>query len=245
MYLGPIKLYLVAGAENAQAMFKSSTVMSSDAFMIRVVATVWDASPEDVVKFANDKSGRLKTPAPGAEETPSDERYWAGMHRVMHENLARMQPTNMLAETYYREYSKRLEKFHVGEWKMVSMLQFLKRDIAEAAIISLCGTKILEIAPDLVSLLWDFDEVTGSLTRGLPRWIDREAWKRSDRFKSALARYLDSAWTNFDWSGPDADADWDPHFGSRFLREMARWAKDSKFTPRTSAGVVGVTGVFA
>ncbi|KAK1975134.1 cytochrome P450 [Colletotrichum cereale] len=245
MYLGPIKLYLVAGAQNTQAMFRSSTAMSSDAFMIRVVATVWDASPEDVAKFANDKSGRLKAPASGAEDTPPEERYWAGMHHVMHEYLARMHPTNKLAETYYREYAKRLERFPVGERITTNVLGFLKKDIAEAAITALCGTKILELAPDLVTLLWDFDEASGSLTRGLPRWIDREAWKRSDRFKTALSRYLDAAWANYDWSGPDVDADWDPHFGSRFLREMAKWAKESRFTARTSAGVVGVTGVFA
>ncbi|KAK2039828.1 hypothetical protein LZ31DRAFT_587526 [Colletotrichum somersetense] len=196
MYLGPIKLYLVVGAQNVRAMFKSSAAMSSDAFMIRVVATVWDASPGDVAKFASDKSGRLKVPAPGAEDTPPEARYWAGMHHLMHAHLARMHPTNKLAETYYREYAKHLERFPVGERVTRNVLGFLNNDIAEAAITSLCGTRILEVAPDLV-------------------------WKRSDRFKAALSRYLDAAWDSSDWSGPDADADW------------------------ASAGVVNVTGVFA
>ena len=245
MYLGSVKLYLVAGANNVQSIFKSPVSMSSDAFMIRVIATVWDASPDDVAKFANDKSGRLKTPVMKGDDTPPEKRYWAGMHHVMHEHLARMQPTNKLAEKYCQEFSKRVERFPMGQWTTVCMLQLLKADIAEAAIVSLCGTRILELAPNIVSLLWDFDEASSSLTRGLPRFIYREAWRRSDRFKAELTRYLESAWKEFDWNGPDADSDWDPHFGSRFLREMAKWAKESEFTPRTSAGVVGVTGVFA
>ncbi|KAK2051058.1 hypothetical protein LY76DRAFT_677561 [Colletotrichum caudatum] len=155
MYLGPIKLYLVAG-------------------------------------FASDKSGRLKVPAPGAEDTPPEARYWAGMNNLMHAHLACMYLTNKLAETYYREYAKHLERFPVGERVMRNVLGFLNNDIAEAAITSLCGTRILEVAPDL----------TPTLTRICT---------------------LDPA----------------------SLREMAKWAMESKFTARASAGVVDVTGVFA
>jgi len=237
-------MYMVTGAQNVQSFFRSSSSISPDSFTLRMMATLWNATPADLAKFTNDKSGRLKTPAPGTEATPPQERYWAGFHHTLHEYLARTHSTNRLGEEYYQHFSRHLERFPEGEWAEVELLNFLRKDMAEAAITSLIGPKVFELSPDYLQLLWEYDDVAAKLVWGLPRWMDRESWKRSDRFLGATGKWLDAAWANFDWDGPDADADWEENFGSRWAREMAKWMKSCNFGPRTSAGIMSATGVF-
>ncbi len=239
-----MKVYLITGAQNVQAMFRTSAGVSSDKFMIIMMETLWGSTTEDLAKFVNDKSGRLKVPAPGTEDRPEKERYWAGFHRVLHEYIARTHETNKLAESYQQLFTERLERFPVGEWHMVGIFEFLRKHMVEAAIVSLAGPRILELNPDFVKLLWDFDEIAASLAFGPPRWMNREAWNKRDRFRAACARYLEAAWSDFDWNGPDADADWEPNFGSRYSRELAKWMKEIGLTMETSSGLVASTSIF-
>jgi len=211
--------------------------------MLIVMDNFWGASKEDIDKFAHDKSGRLKSPAPGWEQTPETERYWAGMHSIMHEYLSRTVHTNKLAETYYGFLSQRLQRFPLGEWADVRILHFLRQDMAMAATTSLLGARMFEVNPDMLDLLWEFDAALTLIGFGPPKWMFRDAWRKRDRFNSAIARYLDAAWANFDPSGPDADADWEENFGSRFTRELALWMKRSNFSRSTSAGLLGTLGV--
>ncbi|MCJ1389519.1 hypothetical protein MMC18_002376 [Xylographa bjoerkii] len=44
-----------------------------------------------------------------------------------------------------------------------------------------------------------------------------------------MRKYVDAAWANFDWNGPAADADWEPHFGARVCRELVKWLRESGF----------------
>lgn len=243
-HLGPMKVYIIAGSRNVQAMFRTSTSVSSDKFMILVMETLWGATKEDLAKFVNDKSGRLKTPAPGTEKTPDDRRYWAGFHHVMHEYLARTQEANTLARSFQRLFGDQLEKYPIGEWATVHVFKFLRKEMAEAAIVSLAGPRILRLNPNFLKEFWDFDEVAASLAWGLPKWMNRAALNKRDRVRAACARYLEAAWAGFDWSGPDADSDWEENFGSRFMRELARWMKESGLSLETSSGIVATAGMF-
>ncbi len=244
-YLGLNKVYFVIGAQNVQAMFRTSNSISSDKFMIFIMENLWGSTQEDLAKFANDKSGRLSTPAHGAEKTPEKERYWASFHRLVHNYLARTHEANMLARTYERLFAERLERFPLHSWSTVRILDFLRKDMTESAIVSLVGSRILELSPDLLEVFWDFDEIVASIAWGPPKWLKREAWKRRDRLRARCARYLEAAWADFDWSGPEADADWEPKFGARYSRELAKWMKEIGLSPVTSAGIVAVTSIFA
>ncbi|KAJ2903942.1 25-hydroxycholesterol 7-alpha-hydroxylase [Zalerion maritima] len=73
-------------------------------------------------------------------------------------------------------------EYPTGEWLTVRVMEVLRKDMAEAAIVSLAGPRILELNPDLLEILWEFDEIAASLVWGLPRWLSRKAWNRRDRF---------------------------------------------------------------
>ncbi|KAK3358215.1 cytochrome P450 [Lasiosphaeria hispida] len=242
-YLGPMKVYLIAGTNNIQAMFRTSASVSSDIFFLMVQEHIWGSTKEDLAKFANDKSGRLQNPAPGTEKTPDQERYWAGMHRTIHSYLARTHETNALAGSYQRFFGQQLDRFQVGREAEVCIYDFLLKDMAEAAITSINGRRVLDVNPGLLEILWRFHEIAASLVWGLPKWLNRESWKRRDQLQAACARYLKSALSDFDWS-QGADPDWEPIFGSRFTRELVRWMTESGFALTTMAGGLANMTVF-
>lgn len=231
-------------------MFKTSASVSADKFLLIVMEGLMAATKNDLAKFVNDKSGRLKTNTTNPANTQTGDesagkaqadRYWYRWHRILHDHLVQTQATNLLAASYQKRFSEFLDgnaRFPVGEWTAMRLLEFTKKDVAEAAIYSLFGPRILELNPDLLQLMWDFDEVAGSLAWGLPQWMNRKAYRRRSRFHATSARFLDSAWASFDWSGPDSDADWEPHFGSRMIREVAKFLAETGFSPGFCAGFV-------
>ncbi len=163
---------------------------------------------------------------------------------MLHTYLARTEETNKLAASYLRFFSERLDRFPLNEPSTVRIYDFLCKDMAESAIASLMGTRIFELNPDLLERLWDFDSIVGTIAWGPPKWIKRGAWRSRERFHATCAKYLKAAWDEFDWNGPDADADWEPIFGARFSRELAKWIKECDFDLETAAGIVSVTSIF-
>ena len=243
-YLSNNKVYFITRAHNVQAMFRTSSSISSDKFILFMIKNLWGATEADVAKFVNDKSGRLAAPAAGAETTPPGGRYWAGFHRIVHGYLARTQEADKIADSFERLLSARLERYPLDGWSTVRICDFLRNDVAEAAVVSLAGSRILELDPDLLRKLWDFDEIAASIAWGPPKWMKRDAWNKRDALRAACAKYLDAAWAGFDWDGQDADADWEPNFGARYSRELARWMKEADFAPQTCAGIVAVSSLF-
>lgn len=75
---------------------------------------MWGAPLADRAKFLSDKSGRGKVPLPGYEDTPPDQRYFARLHAITHDNLTVTAKTNALGEVFCRLFEEELEsKFPV------------------------------------------------------------------------------------------------------------------------------------
>lgn len=60
-----------------------------------------------------------------------------------------------------------------------------------------------------------------------------EDWKTD----SVMHYMMSDMWESAVVTGPDADSEWEPHFGSRAARELALWMKES-LSPETSGGQV-------
>ena len=242
-YLGSQKVFFVTGPQNVATLFRNTPSISADKFHVLIMETLANARKEDTAKYAQDRSGRLVSPAPGWEKTPESQRYWAGRQYILHEYLWKTQWTNGLAEIYYKYFSKHLERFPLGEWSEMQVFPLLQRGMAESAITSMLGSRILEETPNLTDLLWDFDSIQIIIAFGPPKWLFRGAWKKRDRFFAAVSKYLYKAWAEFDWDGDQADADWEPVLGSRYIRELAKWSKRSGFSDQYRAGVTTSTGI--
>ncbi|KAK1997997.1 cytochrome P450 [Colletotrichum falcatum] len=247
LWLGPIRLYLVKGEESVQAIFRSSSTFTYEKFILLVIKNLQGSSKEDVDMLCKDISGRNKAPAPGCENVSPDERYWYQLHHLTAENLSRTESVNSLAVMYTKFFSQATEKQPLGEWTTVRLFDFLRKDMGESALKSLCGTRILELVPDYIEQFWRFDSIGVQAVYGLPKWINPRPAEERDRLNRMTQRFMKDAFSTFDWDGPDVDSSWDPVFGSRYVRLLMKWLADREMSMQTRAGfhMISVLGINA
>ncbi|KAI0468869.1 cytochrome P450 [Xylaria cf. heliscus] len=234
--LGRRNVYLVSGTDNIQALCEPPHIMDPNTFHILLMQTHWGITPHEIKKFQGDVSGRKKIPLPGTENIPLDQRHWYNHHQIYAEYLSSAKYTQILANTFLSFFSEKLDRYQLLEWTSVSLFDFLKTDMAESAIASIFGTQILSLNPEMIKAYWEFDEVAGALVFGLPRLIKPRPWRVRERLHNMVHRHVQSAWLHFNWDGPEAELDWDPHWGSRFSREIAKWLRGAGFTDHTISG---------
>jgi hypothetical protein len=60
------------------------------------------------------------------------------------------------------------------------------------------------------------------------------------RYYNMVQKYLDSARANFDWNGPEANANtnWQSNFGSRACRELVKWLRESRFNDQVAVEAI-------
>ncbi|RYP60258.1 hypothetical protein DL769_008192 [Monosporascus sp. CRB-8-3] len=228
--------YIVAGSKNTQKVFGPPSTVDGNFLQLILMDKHWGLTKEEIGKFANDKSGRLKTPAPGTEDTPRNQRYWRGHDHLYAEYLTHRKYSDSLAASFYRLFSQRLDEQPANQWTTVTLFALLKTTMAEAAVISLFGSTIIEQNPGFIEAYWDFDHIAGTLVWGLPKWMRPGPVRKHERLHRMTRKHIDSAWENFNWGGPEAESDWDPHFGSRLSRETAKWLREGGFSNQAAAG---------
>ncbi|KAK8855242.1 25-hydroxycholesterol 7-alpha-hydroxylase [Apiospora arundinis] len=206
--LGPKIAYMVSGANNIQNLFRSGQGISDDTMLLTAA-----------------KSGRSKIPKSGYENVPYHERYWALHHDIYEKYLTSKEFSDASANKYFEVFSERLDtKFPVGGgWTTLSLSDMFRVDMAHCAITTLMGEKILELNPGFIDKYWALERYLAEFLVGLPKWLNPRPYRVRDEMTVMTLRWARSAWENFDWDGPDADTAWDPHFGSRVMREISRW----------------------
>ena len=136
-----------------------------------------------------------------------------------------------------------------GDWAPLNVNSFFRREITECSITALLGPQIFELnggsgEGGFLDAFWRYDEVVFALTLGFPRWISPKPYRVQERYLGMIEKYLDHAWAGFDWNGSLSEASWEPNFGARVCREIAKWLKDAGFRDQVAAGALG-TLVFA
>lgn len=232
--------YLVSGGKIPQALFRTNSGLTPDNFLVLFVKVLWDPSGEDLARFAADKSGRLKNPAPGWENVPARDRLWASWHHIGAEYLTRAQPTNDLTAMYFQLFSEKLSRLPLNEWAELRVFDLLTRDMTESAAISLAGRRILEMNPGYFDAMRDFEGAVLSIAFGPPKWLNPRPYKARERWMAMNKIFMDEALRTFDWDGPEAKAEWDNTFGAPFAKKLVRWALDAGLSAQTTAGIFGI-----
>lgn len=240
-YLGTTPVYLLAGPRNIQAIFGRQNKLSTEDIMVQsVLPKLYRMTKDEVKRFADDKSGRGRVPAPGTESTPADKRYWHAFEHVHTEFLTRTQHLKPIVDSFCRQFSGALEKYPTDEWTTLSVRDLCRREITECAISTLFGPAIFELNPGFLDAFWDFDQNTFAITLGLPAWLNPRPYRIHDRYLAMIGKYVDAACDRFDWDGPSAESFWEPHFGARVCREIVKWLRDDGFQKEAVAGALGV-----
>ncbi|ORY02755.1 putative cytochrome P450 [Clohesyomyces aquaticus] len=240
-WLGPIKFYLITGPQNMQTLFgRGNRVGNEDIFVHNVFPVLYKMPKEHVQRFADDKSGRGKVPAPGFEKVPQEKRFWASYEHVHTEYLARTAYLKPVIEVFRGIFSDVLEhNFKVGESNTISVIGFCKHEVTESAMKTLLGPTIFELNPTFLDAFWEFDDNVFMLTLGFPKWLYSRPYKAHDRYLGMIENYAKSAKAKFDWDGPQRDSPWEPHFGARVCREIAKWFTEADFLDQSVSGALG------
>ncbi|KAI1100576.1 putative cytochrome P450 [Jackrogersella minutella] len=238
-HLGLKPVYLISGPQCLQVMFSSRELSYEEIFVRHAFPKFWKFSSEEVEHFARDKSGSGRIPLPGTGTTPPDQRFWAARHHVHHDFLGRPNQFKPIIDAFGEQFSRMNEKFPLGEWTTISVINFCKCEVAECAISTLFGPNVLALNPDFLDAFWEFDAVFFNLILGLPRWITPRPFNAHDRYLSMIDRHLTAALEHFDWNGPDAEALWEPCFGARICRELVKWLMEAGFQRPALNGALG------
>jgi hypothetical protein len=214
-------------------------VGSEDVFVQAVLPILYKMPKKDVERFAKDKSGRGKIPAPGTEKTAPSERYWQQYEHIHTEYLARPQHLKPIIEAFRSQFSTSLTKYSDDEWTTIGVTNLCRREVAKCAMSTLLGPKVFELNADFLDAFWEFDDNVFTLTLGFPKWLNPKPYRVQDKYLAMIEKYVDAAWANFDWNGPDAEVNWEPHFGARICRETAKWLKSNNFPEISVAGALG------
>lgn len=225
-------MYLITGAKNVQDVLRSAGHLGNRELVLRVLPQLDSVTPKDLQRFKDDESGRGQKPLyPIAEK----DRMWAPNHKIMVENLSSTAACAVMMEKFSELLKEQLDKRSTTQWEIKNLWNFVKTDIVEVAIISLAGTKLLELNPDFTEAMWGFDESVFPLVMGLPRFLYRKGFARRDRFHDMGVKWHEYAFANYDFDGPDVP--WEEIWGTRFVREHAKFLKDRGFDKRSRSGM--------
>lgn len=235
-YIAFRPVYFVAGPQNVQRLFGSPDILDGDFIHFILMTKQWGMTSAELSTFKEDRSGRLPKPSPGSEQLVEDKRYWYNHNRLYTNFLSDKSHSNALAAEFSQRFSQRLDEL-VGEgWTTVPLLDTLRLHMSESAAATLFGTKLFDLNPGFTKCYWEYDEVAGRLIGGPPAFFQPRAARVKNRLHAMVRRHIDAAWASFDWSGPDGDSLWEPHFGSRLSRESARWLREQGFSDHAAAG---------
>ncbi|AEO64934.1 uncharacterized protein THITE_2049026 [Thermothielavioides terrestris NRRL 8126] len=239
-WMGTTPVYLFGGPKHYQAIFASRDLTYNGIMLQIGFPKLWRMTREEIQRFANDKSGHKETPLPGTEHVPPQQRYWATKYHVLYDFLSRKHHIKPIVDEFARQFSRDVvEKFPLGQWTTLSIDELTRRDFTRCAITTLFGPKILELNPDFLDAFWYFDSYASVLVYGFPRWMYPQPFRASDRFLDRIEKYVEAGLKDFDWNGPDVDAQWEPHFGTRITRELTKWLTDAGFQRKSVAGALG------
>ncbi|KAK8039690.1 cytochrome P450 [Apiospora rasikravindrae] len=245
--LGPKTVYLVAGQQNVRAVFGRDLVhdvTNQDQMTRYALPTLYKMNPAEVRRWEADRSGVMKTPIPGTEDVPARQRLWYNYEHIYAEYLGKPQYMKPLIKRYDDNLQRVLSSYPLDEWSSVSVQKLCRDEVTRTLVNTLFGPRLMELNPDFVDRLWAFDEQVFQLVMGLPKWLNSKPAKAHDAYVDPIERWLEYASSGFDWDAADAEADWEPRFGGRAVRELYRWMKETDWRNEVIAATLGAL-VFA
>ncbi|PGH00652.1 hypothetical protein AJ80_09142 [Polytolypa hystricis UAMH7299] len=217
MRLGPIRMYLIMGADNIQSVFRYSRQLSFEFMQLRIAEKVKGLPAHDAQQLGADDSGTGSAPLSNITENG---RIWHKLHAIYLKNLTEKKAVDFLTDKFVSEFSKQLQSVP-WQYETMGLLGFLQKYQFNASTTTLVGPRILDFSPQFVNNFWDYDAAFMTLMQGMPRFMRRGGWAARDRCLEATKEWLAAATENSGRSNitPDDDPDWDENFGHRLVRE--------------------------
>jgi hypothetical protein len=140
---------------------------------------------------------------------------------------------NTLTDKFIEVFQKRLlDVAFVDDGLEVNLYQWIREQAFHASMVSLGGTKLLEMFPDISTDFWTWDEGLVGMLFGTPRLFARAAYTARDTLVDKLEQWLVAG-----YAAPvdESDPDWEPTFGAKVMRKRHEYYAQQKMSMRGQA----------
>lgn len=173
--------------------------------------------------YAADKSGPHVQLNPGTN-VPFHDR----VDHQTHVSLTRFLGGKGLSGLYHRFFTnfERCLEYHpqiTKDWTMMpDLMIFFQRTCGSALTEAICGPILQNIHPNFMDDLLQYDIYLPDLVKGLPRWFAPNGCRTRDKLLRSILQWHAVARSVFVESSIDPDGDYDPFWGSEFMRTRQR-----------------------
>ncbi|KAH9224549.1 cytochrome P450 [Leptodontidium sp. 2 PMI_412] len=213
--VGPVGIYILFGDKNIKMIFRNSKKLSKDASS-QMLFRNSGMEAHDMAILAHDTSGTGAVPL---TDVPEEKRIWKKTHATGNAHLASGPSVNVLTNKFTERFIQELNKEPKDKTLTVPLYEFFRRVMATGSMTSVIGTEMYKLNPDFNDIYWDYDNAFLLMAIGMPKFLYWKGHSARNRMLAATKKWIKSAWKNTDKES--AELDWEPHFGSRFIRQLA------------------------
>lgn len=177
--------------------------------------------------------GMTKEDALKAFPSDLDPKLSLTTERIHSNMLLSPSAVNTLTTKFMEVFEERLLGISTGEDGLeLNLYQWMREEVFHASMISLGGSKLLEMFPDISSDFWTWDEGLIGMLFGTPRLFARSAYAARDRLIDNLEQWLRAG---FAMPADESDPDWEPVFGARVMRKRHEYYAQQSMSLRGQA----------
>jgi hypothetical protein len=187
--------------------------------------------------------GMTKEDALRAFPSDLDPKKFLTTERIHANMLLSASAVNTLTDKFIEVFqAKLLEADSAGDGDEINLYEWIREQAFHAAMVSLGGTKLLEIFPDISSEFWSWDEGLVGMLVGTPRLFARAAYTARDSLVDKLEQWLAVGYAS---TADESDPDWEPIFGARVMRKRHEYYAQQKLSLRgqASADLIFFSGI--
>jgi cytochrome P450 len=177
--------------------------------------------------------GMTKEDAVRAFPSDLDPKKFLTTERIHANMLLSTSAVNTLTDKFIEVFqAKLLEADTTGDDDEVNLYEWIREQAFHASIVSLGGTKLLEMFPDISSEFWSWDEGLVGMLFGTPRLFARAAYAARDSLVDKLEEWLAAGYAS---PVDKSDPDWEPTFGARVMRKRHEYYAQQEMSLRGQA----------
>ena len=212
------EVFLVQGRENIVSLFQQTAASTATYMHMFCLKNFFGMHAKSLSVYEADDSGDRAEPYPGST-TASHNR----IDFLTHASLVKFLSGPSLSRLFERFNKSLADRFNTlaidSEWEEIpDLLDFIQMELSTAVLEAMMGPQLIGQNPTFVEDLFKYDSAIPALSKGLPRFMDPNAYAARDRMLFMIKRWHAYAREHFDEGVVSLDGDFDPFWGSEHMR---------------------------
>lgn len=215
------RMSLIKGPAAVSALFKSSRDLSSEQWLVQALVNAFGVEVADAPFYLADDTGINLQPDSRSTGVSPEHRVFHLVYKSVHDGLSGARLEEMQSQLIQNLSSQMADADIRDDWTEIPDFygSFVKTICFRAAMVSLCGSHVLELIPSFDHDFWEFDRHLPNIFKEFPRWLVPESFRARDRMKENIKNWHAYAHENYEVSqGSEDKRDWEEYFGSRLMR---------------------------